>query len=113
MIRELLISIFFFFGPALVMLMLRNGVLVLRLWLKSRQQRARAQQIIDITPVDKNRAPKWFYIMVVVISLMSAVTVFMHLEKGGAEVHQYVPAHIDASGHIVPGGWREHLNLLP
>jgi len=107
MIRELFISIFFFFGPALLMLMLRNVTLLSLLWLKNRQQHAREEKIIDITPVEKHRAPRWFYALVIVISLISAVTVFINLEKDAAQVNQYMPAHIDASGKIVSGDWQD------
>jgi len=107
MIRELLIATFFFFGPALLMVTLRNIVLLLLLWAKNRQQRAREQEIIDITPVDKNRAPHWFYAVVIVISLISAVSVFLALQhKDAVGQHQYVPAHVDKSGKIVTGDWK-------
>lgn len=106
MLRNLLISIFFFFGPALLMLMLRNASLLMLLYLKRRQRRAKQQEVIDITPVDKQRAPNWFYIAVILLSLTCSITVFLTLQQSQqAELRHYVPAHSDASGRIVPGHW--------
>jgi len=107
MIRELIITVFFFFGPALVMVVLRNLVLLLLLRARMRRDNPPEPEIIDITPVDNERAPTWFYALVVVISLACAVTVFLQLEKqSNVEEHQYIPAHIGTSGNIVPGGWK-------
>jgi len=109
MIRSLFVSLFFFFGPALLLFMLRNLTLLMLLRAKAKQQKAQEPEIIDITPVEKERAPNWFYVLVVAISLVSAVTVFMQLEKkGDAEVRQYMPAHINESGKIVTGDWKRN-----
>jgi len=108
MIRSIFVSLFFFFGPALLLFMLRNLVLLLLLRAKHRREKPPEPEIIDITPVDKERAPAWFYALVVAISLASAVTVFLQLEKKGeAQVQHYVPAHMDQSGNIVTGDWKE------
>jgi len=108
MIRSIFVSLFFFFGPALLLFMLRNLVLLLLLRAKHRREKAPEPEVIDITPVDKERAPNWFYALVAVISLAIAVTVFMQIEKKvDVEVQQYVPAHTDASGNIVTGDWKQ------
>ena len=73
---------------------------------EARQEKAQEIEVIDITPVKKDRAPIWFYALVIAISLTCAVTVFLNLDRGGAEVQHYVPAHSDASGNIVPGDWK-------
>jgi len=106
MIRSLFVSLFFFFGPALLLFMLRNITLLLLLKAKRRQDQAQQVEIIDITPVEKERAPNWFYALVVAISLTCAVSVFMSLDKGDAEVQKYVPAHVDESGNVVSGDWQ-------
>jgi len=105
MIRSIFVSLFFFFGPALLLFMLRNLTLLLLLKAKSKQEKAQNIEIIDITPVKKERAPTWFYALVVAISLACAVTVFMNLEHGQADVQKYVPAYMDESGNIVSGDW--------
>jgi uncharacterized membrane protein len=106
MIRSLFVALFFFFGPALLMFMLRNLTLLLLLWAKNRRRRAQEEKIIDITPVRKHRAPNWFYIAVVLVSLASAVTVFIQLQSDDVQQQQYMPAHVDESGNIVPGRWK-------
>jgi len=107
MIRSIFVALFFFFGPALLLFMLRNLILLLLLRAKHKHEKASEPEVIDITPVKKDRAPNWFYAVVVVISLSCAVTVFMNLEKGGIEARHYVPAHVDESGNIVTGGWKD------
>ncbi len=107
MIRSLFVSLFFFFGPALLLFMLRNLTLLLLLKAKGRQEQAHQVEVIDITPVKKGRAPTWFYALVVAISLSCAVTVFMNLDHGeDTEVQHYVPAHVDESGNVVSGDWQ-------
>lgn len=106
MLRNLLVSIFFFIGPALLMFIARNMVLLLLLWLKARQAREMEQKVIDITPVRKQRAPRWFYILVLLVSLTSAISVFMMLQNGDVPPQEYVPAYTDEAGNIVPGQWR-------
>ena len=106
MIRNLLISIFFFFGPAILLFMLRNGLVLLRLWLRARQRREGEPRVIDITPVSDKKAPAWFYALVVVISLGCAVAVFMFLQSDvEVESRRYVPAHVGEDGKVVPGHW--------
>jgi len=107
MIRSIFVALFFFVGPALLLFMLRNIILLLLLRAKNKHEKASEPEVIDITPVKKDRAPNWFYAIVIVISLSSAVTVFMNLEKGELETQHYVPAFVDESGNIVSGGWKD------
>ena len=107
MIRSIFVALFFFFGPALLLFMLRNFVLLLLLRAKHRREKSPEPEIIDITPVDKERAPNWFYVLVVAVSLACAVAVFMQMERQtDVEEHQYMPAHTDESGNIVKGHWK-------
>ena len=106
MIRNLLISIFFFFGPAILLFMLRNGLVLLRLWLMARKGREEEPRVIDITPVSDSKAPAWFYALVVLISLGCAVAVFLFLQADSeAESRRYVPAYVGEDGKVVPGHW--------
>jgi len=107
MIRSIFVSLFFFFGPALLLFMLRNLTLLLLLKAKAKQAKAQEIEVIDITPIKKDRAPTWFYALVIAISLTCAVSVFLNLDRGGAEVQHYVPAHVDESGNIVSGDWKK------
>ena len=107
MIRSFLVSIFFFVGPALLMFMLRNIAMMMLIWMKNKQRRARQQEVIDVTPIHHHIHPNWFVIIVVIVSMFCAVTVFMKLQSSDdVEPHQYVPAHMGESGEIVPGGWK-------
>jgi len=105
MIRTLSLTLFFFFGPALLMFMLRNVILLLRIRSLARSQRSQPE-VIDITPVDSNPAPRWFYVVAAVLGIASAVAGFIYLQAVDSERRQYVPAHISEQGEIVPGHWQ-------
>ncbi|NWF39387.1 hypothetical protein F3F96_09590 [Mariprofundus sp. NF] len=107
MFRNLLVSIVFFIGPALLMFIARNLVLIGMVWLKSRHEKELEQKIIDITPIHNHRHPNWFVIIVVMISMTCAVTVFLELQnKDDVVPQEYVPAYTDDSGKIIPGHWQ-------
>jgi len=113
MIRNLFLALFFFFGPALVMFMVRNVLLLLRIWFRARALRDQPE-VIDITPVERTPAPRWFYAAAIVLGLTTAVFGFMRLQGGGAEVRHYIPAHIDAQGELIPGHWQSpSLSVAP
>jgi len=108
MIRNLFLIVFFFFGPALVMFMLRNIILLVRIWLFTRVQRRNQSEVIDITPVQPAAisTPRWFYLVAAVLGTATAVAGFMHLQSADSESRQYVPAHVEENGGIVPGYWK-------
>ncbi len=104
MIRSLIIAIFFFFGPAILMFAARNLLQMLPRWLERRRQE---KTIIDVTPVDEHATPRWFYLLVLLVSLSSAVTIFITLQRHSTPPPRiYVPAHSDPSGNIIPGHWQ-------
>jgi len=105
MIRNLLVAIFFFFGPALLMFMLRNAFLLLRIWQVARQKESRQPEVIDITPV-KPQTPMWFYILAGLVGLACAVSAFLYLQSDDMVPQRYIPAYTDESGRIVPGRWQ-------
>ncbi|HKI62068.1 MAG TPA: hypothetical protein VKA31_07225 [Mariprofundaceae bacterium] len=108
MIRNILVAIVFFFGPALLLFMLRNGLLLLRLWLYHRRQRSSNPEVIDITPVpEKKGASRWFYLLALLLGLAGAVSAFMYLQAADSESRHYVPAHIGSDGKVVPGKWAD------
>ncbi|HKI62554.1 MAG TPA: hypothetical protein VKA31_09700 [Mariprofundaceae bacterium] len=108
MIRNILVAIVFFFGPALLMFMLRNGILLFRLWLFNRRQRAMQPEVIDITPVpEKKGASRWFYLLAFLLGLATAVSAFMYLQTADSEPRHYVPAHVGSDGKVVPGKWTD------
>jgi len=106
MIRNVLLAIVFFFGPALLMFLLRNAVLLLRLWLYHRNNRTLEPEVIDVTPVpEKSPASRWFYLVAGLLGLAAAVSVFMYLQSVDGELRHYVPAHVASDGKVVPGHW--------
>jgi len=108
MIRNILVAIVFFFGPALLLFMLRNVILLLRLWLHSHRLRNLEPEVIDITPVpEKTAAPRWFWLVALLLGLGAAVSAFMYLQSMETEPRHYVPAHISSDGKVVPGKWTD------
>ncbi len=105
MIRDLLLAIVFFFGPMLVMFVLRNLALLFRLWLAVRRQRRMQPEIIDVTP-DAVGGPSLGYVaLAILIGALSAYLAWQHTHQGVASNldMQYVPAHLDDQGRLVPG----------
>jgi len=102
--RFFLVTLFFFFAPVILMFALRHLTLLLRIWLAFRRARnSRDEKVIDITPGKPEPASRRFIAFAVLVVVVCAILVWMRL---GEPVHQqgaYVPAHIDAQGHIVPG----------
>jgi len=107
--RLLLTTILFFFGPMIVMFALRNGFLLLRLWL----QQLRVQhehEVIDVTP--KDSTSRRFLIISVCFSLAIfsyAWTVMDDQSENhlANDQREYVPAYIDQDGRLVKSHFRE------
>ena len=58
MIRSIFVSVLFFFGPALLMFMLRNLFFLTRAWLRLRKiQKKQEHEVIDITPHKHHGSP--------------------------------------------------------
>ena len=108
MIRNILIAVVFFFGPALLMMMARGAFFLLRLWLQARLRQGRQPDVIDVTPKQEEAGlPIWFYVLAILLGVMSAGLAWHYLsEDTSPAVHRiYIPAHMDANGNIVPGHW--------
>ncbi len=103
MIRNVLIVIVFFFGPALVMLMLRALLPLVAGWLRARRA---AREVIDVTP-RKRALPRWFWPLALMLGAASAAWAWQALDQAGppAEGRVYVPAHLGKDGRLVPGHW--------
>ncbi|MFQ5355283.1 MAG: hypothetical protein ACE5DY_02115 [Mariprofundaceae bacterium] len=104
MIRNIFLSFLFFFGPAMLMFLLRYLGLFLRLWFMARKMRGQQEpEVIDITPKKPHPPSTAFIIFTFVISLIIAVLVWQRL-GGDAEVGKnYVPARVSEQGRVVPG----------
>lgn len=104
MIRSIFVSALFFFGPALLMFMLRNLFLFSRAWLRLRRlQKQQEAEIIDITP-HKHASPSMlFNIAAIVVGLVCAFLAWQEMSSGPESKMHYVPAHVNEQGEIVPG----------
>lgn len=104
MIRNIIISALFFFGPALMMFVLRKMFLIARIWFRLR--RLRQQQdtnVIDITP-HKHASPSMlFNIAAVIVGLTCAFLAWQEMKSAPESDRRYVPAHLDNQGRVVPG----------
>lgn len=103
--RSFIISMLFFFGPVILMFLLRHAAMLLRLWLMMRRARQSGPNVIDITP-EKPKPPSLLFIIATLI--IGSVFAYLVWERITSEVtdvkdKSYVPAHIDEQGHIVPG----------
>ena len=104
MIRRLLVAAVFFFGPMLLMFMLRGLGQLFRLWLAERRRRRAQPEIIDISPRMQARASPGFIVVAILAGALSAYWAWHYTQqKVGNLDLQYVPAHLDAEGHLVPG----------
>ncbi|MDQ6954260.1 MAG: hypothetical protein Q9M20_02325 [Mariprofundaceae bacterium] len=101
MIRNIIVTLVFFFGPALLMLVLRN----IFLYWKTRHfdSKQQGEDIIDITPVSPTAPSHFFIVTALLVGLISAYLVYGQLTSQGEKVDmKYIPAHINAQGDLVP-----------
>jgi len=103
MIRQIFITLLFFFGPALLMMVLRN---VFLFWQFKRQYRRQHPDIIDITP-PKHQATspsRFFWASALTVGLIFAWLAWSQMYRETSVQHmQYVPAHLDKNGKLVDG----------
>ncbi|RMH51734.1 MAG: hypothetical protein D6682_03795 [Zetaproteobacteria bacterium] len=103
--RRFFITLLFFFGPALFTLLLRHLLLLLFIALRERRRR-RAPEIIDVTPHPSRRPPNWFILAALLIGFGCSLLVWWSLaDRPAPPPMRYIPAHIDATGRVVPGRW--------
>jgi len=97
--RYLLITLLGFFGPALLMFLLRLFWYQLRhQWLTKRNQ----PEIIDITPTHNKRPSKMFITTWLIVSVCCTALLLWQIDDSPANKQTYVPAHVDAQGNFVP-----------
>jgi len=99
MIRNIIVSLLFFFGPAFLMFVLRN---LFFFWKLRRNIQRQQTDIIDITP-KKPTAPSHFFLAsVIAVGLISAYFSYSQLTNNASDVKlEYIPAHIDAQGKLI------------
>jgi len=102
--RFFFVTLFFFFAPVILMFALRHLTFLLRVWLAFRRARkAGGETVIDVTPEQPQPASRKFIVFVVLLGLICAGLVWMRLGETVEPQGAYVPATVDAQGHIVPG----------
>ncbi|MDX8413897.1 MAG: hypothetical protein R8J85_07395 [Mariprofundales bacterium] len=104
MIRQVFITLLFFFGPAILTMVIRHVVLLLHL-ARKRHYHRNNPEIIDVTPTSPGRAPRWFVVASMLIGFGCAWLAWWALADRPAISTQYHPAHVDSTGKIVSGKW--------
>lgn len=100
MIRNVIVTLLFFFGPALLMFVLRN---IFLFWKLRRETNKHQPDIIDITPQKPNPPSHFFLASMIAIGLISAYFAYAQLTMDNQDQKtQYTPAHINAQGELVP-----------
>jgi len=104
MIRSIIISIFFFFGPALLMFAIRRAFLIARIWLRLRRLRKQQEtEIIDITP-HKHASPSMLInVAAIIVGLTCAFLAWQEMNSTPDGKQHYIPAHVNKEGKVVPG----------
>jgi len=97
--RYLLLTLLGFFGPALLMFLLRAVWFYLR---QKWEEKKREPEIIDITPTKSKYPGKGMIAAWLLVSLLCTGLLIWQLDDTPAPEHIYIPAHIDAQGNFVP-----------
>jgi len=103
MIRNIILTLLFFFGPALLMIVLRN---VFLFWKFKRNLSRQHPDIIDITPAQHQQTPpsRFFLASAITVGLIVAWLAWSQMHSlPPHEGLQYVPAHINQEGKLVDG----------
>jgi len=103
MIRNIFVALIFFFGPALLMMFLRN---IFMFWKFRRSLESSNPDIIDITPKQHQKTPpsRFFLASAMTVGLVFAWLAWSQMHSlPPQERMQYVPAHTDQHGQLVDG----------
>lgn len=100
MIRTFFVSLLFFFGPTILMFVLRNAFYV---WRHRKDQRAQGVEIIDITPSAHGKPSLRFILLAIIIGLCFAFLSWHKISDPADESRTYVPAQMNEQGKIAPG----------
>ncbi|MCF6207934.1 MAG: hypothetical protein L3J61_00900 [Ghiorsea sp.] len=101
--RYLFLTLLGFFGPALLMLLLRLTWFYLRAkWLAKLSRQRNEPEIIDVTPIHKKRISKPFLFLWLLVSVICTALLIWQIDDSPAPEQTYIPAHMDAEGNFVP-----------
>ncbi len=102
--RDIIYTLWFFFAPLILMFAVRYLAMLLPFWLGKGRSRPENADVIDITPQKPHPPSRSFIALAVLVGLICAGLVWMRLDdQGGSPQGTYIPAHLDAQGHLVPG----------
>lgn len=107
MIRMLLVTLLFFFGPALLMFALHRLTMIFRIWWRIRQhQKNKMENIIDLSPNDNTafiRPGPFFITASIIVAMLCAFIAWQNMQgKPETRKSTYVPSHLDADGRLIP-----------
>ena len=101
--RYLFLTLLGFFGPALLMLLLRLTWFYLReKWLAKLSRQRNEPEIIDVTLIHKKRISKPFIFLWLLVSVICTSLLIWQIDDSPTPEQTYIPAHIDAEGNFVP-----------
>jgi len=105
--KSLFISMLFFFGPVILMFVLRYFGLLLRLWLIYRRARRESDaNIIDITPEKPHPPSKKFITIAILLGVGFAILAYQNIASAPDTHRQYTPAQVDKQGRVIPGRFK-------
>jgi hypothetical protein len=100
MIRNIFVTLIFFFGPALLMFVVRN---VFLFWRAKHAQKKQEPEIINITPSNQTPPSRFFLASAIAVGFIFAFFAWSQLSDTSPITNQtYIPAHINAQGDLVP-----------
>ncbi|MDQ6994463.1 MAG: hypothetical protein Q9M18_02565 [Mariprofundaceae bacterium] len=105
MIRNIMITLLFFFGPALLMILLRN---IFLFWRFRRSLKHQRPDVINITPnqYQKTSPSRFFLASAIIVGLICTFLAWSQVHRlPPHDGLQYVPAHINQHGELVDGAY--------
>jgi len=99
MIRNIFVTLLFFFGPALLMFVLRNMFLAWR-----HRRIHKKPDVIDITPINPSSPSRFFVMSAVTVGIIFGYLAWSQINHDGdtSQGTHYTPAYVNAQGELVP-----------
>lgn len=101
--RNIFVSALFFFGPVILMFIIRHLSLLFHLWLVYRREHREAENVIDITPGKPHPPSRWFVLIAILAGFGFAWLAWNHIGEAPEADRQYIPAQMGEKGKIIPG----------
>jgi len=101
--RSIFVSALFFFGPVILIFIVRHLGLLLHLWLAYRKEHREAENVIDVTPGKPHPPSRTFILIAIVAGFAFAWMAWNHIGEEPEGDKQYVPAQMGEQGKVIPG----------